>query len=155
MATLKQMKSSETYQEAFSELERSWEVSTGLFQKLNEITCHMYLPSTNTTEVNQLQYQLFCARRGEVESSQLPHVRTVFSCMSSVPTIKLPFGGNVCRVSPLFQTPRNVVGQQIKMAGWSFSGCVAHLHQRLPYNCSPANVCIHANYPTALALAMA
>ena len=32
----------------------------------------MYLPSTNTTEVNQLLYQLFCARRGEVESSQLP-----------------------------------------------------------------------------------
>ena len=40
MATLKQMKSGETYQEAFSELGRSWEVSTDLFQKLMEITCH-------------------------------------------------------------------------------------------------------------------
>jgi len=72
MTILKQMKSNETYQEAFSELGRSWEVSTDLFQKLKEITCHMYLPSTNTREVNQLRYQLFCARRGEVESSQLP-----------------------------------------------------------------------------------
>jgi len=72
MTILKQMKSNETYQEAFSELGRSWEVSTDLFQQLKEITCHMYLPSTNTREVNQLRYQLFCARRGEVESSQLP-----------------------------------------------------------------------------------
>ncbi|KAG0710079.1 hypothetical protein GWK47_023547 [Chionoecetes opilio] len=42
------------------------------FEKLQEITCHMYLPSTHTTEVNKLRYELFCARRGEVESSQLP-----------------------------------------------------------------------------------
>jgi len=123
MATLKQMKSGETYQEVFSELGRSWEVSTGLFQKLNEITCHMYLPSTNTTEVNQLRTNCSVPDVEKWSLVSSPHVRTVFSCMSSVPTIKLPFGGNVCRVSPLFQTPRTVVGQQIKMAGWSFSGC--------------------------------
>lgn len=155
MTILKQMKSNETYQEAFSELGRSWEVSTDLFQQLKEITCHMYLPSTNTREVNQLRYQLFCARRGEWSLVSSPHVRTAFSCMSSLPTIRLPFGGNVCRVTPLFQTPRTMVGQQIQMASWSFSGCVAHLRQRQSYNCSPASVCVHANYHTALALAMA
>ena len=131
-----------------SELGRSWEVSTDLFQKLKEITCHMYLPSTNTTEVKQLR-----------TNCSVPDVEkwTVVSCMSSMPTIKLPFGGNVCRVSPLFQTPRTMVGQQIKIASWSFNGCVGvpHLHQRLSYNCSPASVCVHANYLTALALAMA
>ncbi|KAG0717882.1 hypothetical protein GWK47_053560 [Chionoecetes opilio] len=72
MTTLKQVKMDKTYQDAFHELGRSWEVSPELFEKLQEITCHMYLPSTHTTEVNKLRYELFCARRGEVESSQLP-----------------------------------------------------------------------------------
>ena len=72
MTTLKQVKMNKTYQDAFHELGRSWEVSPELFEKLQEITCHMYLPSTHTTEVNKLRYELFCARRGEVESSQLP-----------------------------------------------------------------------------------
>jgi len=72
MGALKQMKSDKTYQEAFSQLGHSWEVSTELFQKLQEVTCHMYVPSTNTTKVNELRHQLFCARRGEIESSQLP-----------------------------------------------------------------------------------
>ena len=72
MTAFKQMMLEKTYQDAFKELGRSWEVSTALFQKLQEITCHMYMPSTHTTEVNTLRYELFCVRRGEVESSQLP-----------------------------------------------------------------------------------
>ncbi|KAG0727311.1 hypothetical protein GWK47_034921 [Chionoecetes opilio] len=47
--TLKQVKMDKTYQDAFHELGRSWEVSPELFEKLQEITCHMYLPSTHTT----------------------------------------------------------------------------------------------------------
>ena len=72
LSTFKLLKYDETYQEAFSELGRSWDVSGELFEKLQEITCHMYVPSTHATDVNTLRYQLFCARRGEVESSQLP-----------------------------------------------------------------------------------
>lgn len=72
MTTLNQLKMNKTYQDVFQELDRSWEVSPELFEKLQEITCHMYLPTTQTTEVNKLRYQLFCARRGVVESSQLP-----------------------------------------------------------------------------------
>ncbi len=30
------------------------------------------MPSIHTTKVNKLRYELFCVRRGEVESSQLP-----------------------------------------------------------------------------------
>lgn len=72
ITALKQLKSDKAYQEAFAELGRSWEVSEELSDKLQAITCHLYLPSTNTTEVNKLRYQIFCARRGEVDSSQLP-----------------------------------------------------------------------------------
>ena len=71
MGALKLMKSEKTYQEAFSELGHSWNVSPDLFEKLQEIACHMYVPATHTSEVNKLQYQMFCVRRGELESSQL------------------------------------------------------------------------------------
>ncbi len=73
LATFKRLKSDKTYQEAFAELGQSWEVSGELFTKLQKITCNLYMPSDQTTAtVNKLRYQLFCARRGEVESSQLP-----------------------------------------------------------------------------------
>jgi hypothetical protein len=72
MTTLKQMKTDKTYQDALKELGRSCEVSPELFEKLQEITCHMYLPSTHTTEVNEIRNELLCARLGEVELSQLP-----------------------------------------------------------------------------------
>jgi len=58
MTTFKQMKSDKTSQEAFNELGSSCEVSAELFQKLQEISYHMFTPSTNTTEVNGLRYQL-------------------------------------------------------------------------------------------------
>ena len=72
MGALKLLKSGKAYQEAFSELGRSWHVSDELFEKLQEITCRIYVHSTHTTDVNTLRHQLFCARRGKVDSSQLP-----------------------------------------------------------------------------------
>ena len=72
MTTFKKMKTDNIYRAAFSELGRSWEVSEELFQNLQKITCHMYMASAQTSEVNKLRYQLFCARRGKVQSSQLP-----------------------------------------------------------------------------------
>ena len=51
MTTSMIMKFDKTYQKAFSELGRSWEVSGELFQKLQQITCLMYMPSTQTTKV--------------------------------------------------------------------------------------------------------
>ena len=68
----KQLKSDRTYQDASMELGRAWDVSHEVFKKLQEITCCLYVPSTHTADVNLLRYQVFCRRRGEVESSQLP-----------------------------------------------------------------------------------
>jgi len=45
--------------------------SEELSEKLQEITCYMYLTSTRTTQLNKLRYQIFCARRTEVDLSQL------------------------------------------------------------------------------------
>ena len=40
----------------------------------NSLIVCMWLLASNTTEVNDLRYQLFCAKRGEIESSLLPPV---------------------------------------------------------------------------------
>lgn len=69
------VKKDTSYQETFSGLGQSWDVSKELFQRIKEFTCHMYAANSSTVEVNQARYQLFCTKRGEVESSQLPPCR--------------------------------------------------------------------------------
>ena len=54
LSAFKQMKASTTYQEAFSQLGQSWDLSADLFQKLQEITCHIYVSSAHTSSVNEL-----------------------------------------------------------------------------------------------------
>jgi len=53
--------------EAFKKLGESWDVSPDLFEKLEDFVCQMY-----ACKVSELRYQLFCAKRREIESSQLP-----------------------------------------------------------------------------------
>ena len=72
---MKLLKSNRIFQEAFTALGQSWEVSEDLFDSIQRFTCLMYLSSTSTDKVNQLRYELFCVKRGEVESSQLPPCR--------------------------------------------------------------------------------
>ena len=69
------MKKDSTYQETFSQLGQSWEVSKQLFDKIQRFTCHLYATTASTFEVNELCNQLFCAKRREVGSSQLPPCR--------------------------------------------------------------------------------
>lgn len=68
--------------QVFKQLGQVWELSDEVFGKLEQFTCAMYACSRSNknrsvggTSVNELRYQLFCAKRGEVESSQLPPCR--------------------------------------------------------------------------------
>ncbi|KAJ4929373.1 hypothetical protein JOQ06_004982 [Pogonophryne albipinna] len=72
LSALKHLKENETYQEAFKRLGEAWDVSADLFDKMQDFVCRLYASSSTTSDVNELRYQLFCAQRGEVESSQLP-----------------------------------------------------------------------------------
>lgn len=69
---LRRLQSNTTFQEAFSRLGMTWEVTDELFSVLQHFVCLIYAPSTKTTSVNQLRHALFFAKRGEVESSLLP-----------------------------------------------------------------------------------
>ena len=71
VGTFKEMKTDRINQEAFFELSCDWNVSNELYKKLQEITYVSYTYPPHTIEVNVLRFQLFCTKRGEVESSQL------------------------------------------------------------------------------------
>ena len=43
--------------------------------KREAFTCFLYAPKTSTTNINDLGYHLFCAKKGEIESHQLPPCR--------------------------------------------------------------------------------
>ena len=72
---MKLLKRKDQYREGFKQLGESWEVSQDLYANLEAFVCQMYVSSSTTAEVNELRYNLFCAKRGEVESSQLPPCR--------------------------------------------------------------------------------
>lgn len=64
--------------ETLRTLGSSWEISDELLIRLESFTCQMYSSSTTTKKVNELRFNLFCARKGEIESWQLP------PCLSSL-----------------------------------------------------------------------
>lgn len=72
LGALKLMKKEHTYQQCFGELGESWDISPELIQKLEAFTCHMYVSKGSSCDVNECRYQLFYAKRGEVNSAHLP-----------------------------------------------------------------------------------
>ena len=75
LSALKLMKKDITYQETFSQVGQSCDVQPHIFQKVQQFTCRMYVADSRTTDVKDLRYQLFCVKRGEIESSLLPLCR--------------------------------------------------------------------------------
>jgi hypothetical protein len=71
-SSLKLMIQNRELQDMFFELGQTWSVSSELMTKLEEFTCLLYAPKASAVSVDQLRYDLFCAKRGEVESHQLP-----------------------------------------------------------------------------------
>ena len=49
-----------------------WDLSEDLFQKLQDFTCQVYNSRPGTNSANELRYRMFCSRRGNIESDQLP-----------------------------------------------------------------------------------
>ena len=72
---LKILKKNKKGRDALTELGKDWDLPPELTDKIEELTCLLYSNNTVTTKVNELRYQLFCSRRGEIESHQLPPCR--------------------------------------------------------------------------------
>ena len=59
-------------QNTFLQLGQMWDLSRELMDILEAFTCRLYAPKSSSTKVNDLRYDIFCAKRGEIESHQLP-----------------------------------------------------------------------------------
>jgi hypothetical protein len=72
---LKLLMNNREIQNTFIELGQEWDLSPELMNKLEAFTCLLYAPKASSTKINDLRYHLFCAKKGEIESHQLPPCR--------------------------------------------------------------------------------
>ena len=56
----------------FTQLGEQWSVTPELFAALEEFVCQLYATNSGTNHVDELRYNLFCSKKGETESHQLP-----------------------------------------------------------------------------------
>ena len=66
------LRSNTKYQEIFKQVGNDWSVSQDLLTQLESFVCAMYGAKNGIKDVNQCRYAVFCAKRGEAESHQLP-----------------------------------------------------------------------------------
>lgn len=72
IGALKLVQQNKKYQDAFIQLGEGWSVSDSLFAVLEEFTCCLYARTSAITAVNDLRFRLFRAKKGDIESGQLP-----------------------------------------------------------------------------------
>jgi len=72
ITALRLVKQQTPYREMFKQLGMEWVLSDMLFQSLQEFTCKIYCSQPGTDNINGLRYRLFCAKKGNIDSTQLP-----------------------------------------------------------------------------------
>ena len=72
---LKILSKNDEFQEVFARLGEEWSVTEEFFGKLEAFVCALYGAKKGTSDVNELWYTLFCAKKGEAQSHQLPLCR--------------------------------------------------------------------------------
>ena len=60
------------FRELFQALGTEWEVTDELFTRLQEFAFVMYSSNPGTSDVNDLRFRLFCTKKGDLDSNQLP-----------------------------------------------------------------------------------
>jgi len=69
---LKLITQNEKYRDAFTSLGSQWDLSSEVFNTIQEFTCKLYSRNSKVHEVNELRYDIFRCHRGEIDSAQLP-----------------------------------------------------------------------------------
>ena len=72
VSTFRLLQKNKKYQEAFTQLGKEWSVPESIFAVLQEFTCRLYASRSLIATMNDLRFQLFRAKKGDVESGQLP-----------------------------------------------------------------------------------
>ena len=69
---LKLLTTSRENQDTSTKVGQEWDIHPELMDKLEAFTCLLYATKASSTKINDLRYHLFCAKKGEIESHQLP-----------------------------------------------------------------------------------
>lgn len=72
LSALKLLTNDRATQQTLCQLGQEWHVSPELFHKLEIFSCRLYGCKLQDPKVNELRYNLFCSKKGELESYQLP-----------------------------------------------------------------------------------
>ena len=72
ITALRLVKQHTSYQEMFKQLNMEWVLSDMLFQSLQAFACKLYCSQPETDNINELMYRLFCAKKDDIDSTQLP-----------------------------------------------------------------------------------
>ena len=128
LSALKLMKKDITYQETFIQVGQSWYVQPHIFQKVQQFTCPMYVAASRTTELNDLRYQLFCAKRGEIESILLPLCRNCLSMHLIQANYQAAIWKCCLPARPTVANPTKCGWIYVMMASSPFTECGRHQH---------------------------
>ena len=114
ISAFKLMQKNRKYQDAITQLGKEWSVPGDLFNVLQEFTCTLYAARCPNATVNELRYQLFRAKKGEVESDSFLLVKIASSCTVFGETTRLECGAVLLKSVPV--SPTQVVrGGVMKM----------------------------------------
>lgn len=69
---LKMVQQHQIYRDAFTTLGTLVDLAPETFKMIQKFTCQLYSKNTKINKVNDLRYQMFCAKKGDIESGQLP-----------------------------------------------------------------------------------
>ena len=72
ITALRLVEQQKSYEEMYKQLRMGWVLSNELFQSLQEFTCKLYDSQPGTDNINELRFRIFCAKRGNIDSTQLP-----------------------------------------------------------------------------------
>ena len=100
----------------------------------NSLVVCMWLLASNTTEVNDLRYQLFCAKRGEIESSLLLPCRDCLFMHLLRANYQAAIWKCCLHARPTVPDPTKC-GLIDDDGNSPFTGCGRHQHQMLSWYC--------------------
>ena len=89
---------------------KAWVLSKELFTLLQEFVCKMYASQTPLCKVNDLRYQLFRVKKGDVDSSQLPPCQDTICFMLCGLIIRHAYGKGVKNKKRTPQAKRDMDG---------------------------------------------
>lgn len=69
---LNMVKDCQEAQAVFRKMGNNWNMTDSMLEDLEKFTCHLYCSNTPTNNINELRYHLFCLKKADIESHQLP-----------------------------------------------------------------------------------